>query len=363
MTFGASLPWGYPERKDGEGSMQFEEMRIGMSLMRCRKCGCMHDTLEALLRQGEHPELVETWTSLLEPREYDCLGCQHCYSAEATRDMPDLVLNCDFEVTPEPNFPVPGDYVILDVNAPIAISTLTSLDLKQAIIKAELENLNVVGKTETENIGIDKIVKNMLSNPALKFLILAGEDAPGHLPGQTLLALSEHGVDSEGRVIDSPGKRPILRNVCLEEIEAFRMQVEVIDMIGCIDVMEISARMQRASANISNSVQPGRGAATNCGCSSSEVPVIHAESPATISLDEAGYFVIFPRQGVIIVEHYAYDNTLLHLIEGTTARDIFSTIINKGWVTELSHAAYLGKELSRAEIALEHGWTYVQDGA
>ena len=39
------------------------------------------------------------------------------------------------------------------------------------------------------------------------------------------------------------------------------------------------------------------------------------------------------------------------------------TIIAKQWVSELSHAAYLGKELAKAELALQHGFKYVQDGA
>jgi len=39
------------------------------------------------------------------------------------------------------------------------------------------------------------------------------------------------------------------------------------------------------------------------------------------------------------------------------------TIVDDGWVTELSHAAYLGKELARAELSLQLGFRYVQDGA
>ncbi len=82
-------------------------------------------------------------------------------------------------------------------------------------------------------------------------------------------------------------------------------------------------------------------------------------------MDKAGYFVILPRAdvGVINVEHYSYDNVLLRAIEGTNARALYSTIIANGWVTELSHAAYLGKELAKAESSLIHGPKYIQDGA
>ncbi len=82
-------------------------------------------------------------------------------------------------------------------------------------------------------------------------------------------------------------------------------------------------------------------------------------------MDKAGYFVVLPLadKGTISVEHYSYDNTLLRIIEGRSARSLYSTLVANGWVSELSHAAYLGKELAKAELSLEHGFKYVQDGA
>ncbi len=82
-------------------------------------------------------------------------------------------------------------------------------------------------------------------------------------------------------------------------------------------------------------------------------------------MDKAGYFVILPLadKKVISVEHYGYDHTLLRVIEGPTARALYKTIVTEGWVSELSHAAYLGRELTKAELSLTHGIKYVQDGA
>jgi tetrahydromethanopterin S-methyltransferase subunit A len=84
-----------------------------------------------------------------------------------------------------------------------------------------------------------------------------------------------------------------------------------------------------------------------------------------VKLDKAGYFVILPskKNGSILVEHYSYDNKFLRKIRGRNSRDIYFTIINNKWVTELSHAAYLGKELARAELSLKKGFKFVQDGA
>ena len=82
-------------------------------------------------------------------------------------------------------------------------------------------------------------------------------------------------------------------------------------------------------------------------------------------MDKAGYFVILPlgARGVIAVEHYAYDDTLLRVVEGANARALYKTIVAHGWVSELSHAAYLGTELAKAELSLTHGFKYIQDGA
>jgi tetrahydromethanopterin S-methyltransferase subunit A len=51
------------------------------------------------------------------------------------------------------------------------------------------------------------------------------------------------------------------------------------------------------------------------------------------------------------------------VIEGQDARSIYWTIVKNGWVTQLSHAAYLGKELAKAELSIKMGFKYVQDGA
>ncbi len=82
-------------------------------------------------------------------------------------------------------------------------------------------------------------------------------------------------------------------------------------------------------------------------------------------MDKAGYFVILPLadKQVISVEHYGYDHTLLRALEGPTARALYKTIVANGWVSELSHAAYLGRELTKAEMSLSNGIKYMQDGA
>jgi len=309
----------------------------------------------------------------MRPVQYACIGCEHCYPAVAqnafAQAFPTLGdaadVQCEFRIRDACWPPVVGEYVVLNQDGTVAVSTLGSLSLSKELAQRRPHGLAIVGKTETENIGVDKVIKNIVTNPTLRFLLVTGLDPKGHLPGRTLLALAEHGVDDRGRVIDSPGKRPVLRNVSVTEIEAFRRQVQVIDMVGCDSADAISTRVEELAQAVS----------ALCGCHTGGGPLpvaiqtiaktIVTEPREVVTLDEAGYFVIvpLPDKGVIDVEHYAYDNTLLHVIEAASARAIYTAIIKGGWVTELLHAAYLGKELAKAEYALQHGSTYVQDRA
>jgi tetrahydromethanopterin S-methyltransferase subunit A len=51
------------------------------------------------------------------------------------------------------------------------------------------------------------------------------------------------------------------------------------------------------------------------------------------------------------------------VIEGRQAALIAATVVERGLVTQLDHAAYLGRELAKAETALSIGLTYEQDAA
>lgn len=48
-------------------------------------------------------------------------------------------------------------------------------------------------------------------------------------------------------------------------------------------------------------------------------------------------------------------------IAGQTAREVLDTIIGLGLVSRLDHAAYLGRELMKAELALKFKRSYSQD--
>ncbi len=81
-------------------------------------------------------------------------------------------------------------------------------------------------------------------------------------------------------------------------------------------------------------------------------------------MDNKGFFLIKTYQdkkeiGVAYVEYKTYQ--IQYEVRGKRAQDIYNTIFNKlKTKTSLDHAAYLGKELKKAEYALEHNKEYLQ---
>ncbi len=255
---------------------------------------------------------------------------------------------------------VPGKYFVHDPQAPVAVTTLGSVDLAREISELEPKGLCIVGKVETENIGIEKIIRNILGNRAIQYLVLAGAEPPKHLTGATFTALFANGIDTTKKIIGSPGMRPVLPNTRQDDVDMFRGQVQAVDMIGETDPQKIMAKVaelaDQAVATESEAIEADAG-------ETREYLLARTHDPKLIKLDKAGYFVINPESGRLLVEHYDYKEHLLRTIEGTSARDLYLTIIENGWVTKLDHAAYLGKELARAEAALKAGEDFVQDGA
>ncbi|MBO3768063.1 MAG: thymidylate synthase [Thermoproteota archaeon] len=80
--------------------------------------------------------------------------------------------------------------------------------------------------------------------------------------------------------------------------------------------------------------------------------------------DPRGFFVIKIENNEILVEHRLKDGRKTkYEFRGKNAEELYRRILNENLVSRLDHAAYLGKELTRAEIALREGKPYVQDKA
>ncbi|MGB5620653.1 MAG: DUF4346 domain-containing protein [Desulfobacterales bacterium] len=85
---------------------------------------------------------------------------------------------------------------------------------------------------------------------------------------------------------------------------------------------------------------------------------------AILKFDPAGYFVIMAMKGKpypIVIEHYSNDGRLKNIIEGKDASTTCATLVDMQLVSQIDHAAYMGRERARVEICLLSDTQYVQD--
>ncbi|WP_296859002.1 dihydropteroate synthase-like protein [uncultured Methanobrevibacter sp.] len=96
------------------------------------------------------------------------------------------------------------------------------------------------------------------------------------------------------------------------------------------------------------------------------IPKTRRDEPLKFVRDKAGSFKISVDYGTtvskskIIATHFKKNEPDL-VIEGQSAKEIYEEIIKKDLVKRIEHAAYLGSELQKAEIAMVTGKDYVQD--
>jgi tetrahydromethanopterin S-methyltransferase subunit A len=135
--------------------------------------------------------------------------------------------------------PINQEYY-LGAGEAVAICTLSSIDLLEAIARSSLMNkLVITGRLLSENKGIDAIVAFAMKHPELKLILICGKEVKGHRAGQALMALASNGVDSSGRIIGAVGPNPIIIS-CALDVEIFRRQIEIIDLIGTVDIGKIA---------------------------------------------------------------------------------------------------------------------------
>ncbi|MBE6486541.1 MAG: tetrahydromethanopterin S-methyltransferase subunit A [Methanosphaera stadtmanae] len=133
-----------------------------------------------------------------------------------------------------------GDYAIGDTQCPVAVVTLGS-KMNEEVVN---EGAAIAGPLHTENLGIEKVVSNIVSNPNIRFLIICGSEVQGHITGETVKALYENGIDPDTKsIIGSPGAIPFVENLPIEAVERFQEQLTIIDMINNENLDEISKKI------------------------------------------------------------------------------------------------------------------------
>jgi tetrahydromethanopterin S-methyltransferase subunit A len=382
------------------GAPALHEIARGMALKKCRRCGCMQDALNQAGRafeSSEEPEIrsllprISDYQARMEPLAYDCIGCKKCWGADATIELANHFDDVELDtcgsgdehasggiksaVTSSNRYarssaiaawpPHPGDYVLGNPEGSVAICTLSNRDLPARLIAAGEPAVAIAGRCDTENIGVEKVVLNLLPNPRIRWLVICGAEAKGHRAGDAFLRLKERGVDADMRVLESASWRPILKNLTLLDVAQFRQQIEEVNLISITDIEGILDAVRDCSHRPVRAFPAVPDEAAGRKDALASVEHIPAKAPKQLRLDRAGFFIVLPQpqKRLIVCEHYENNGRLAHVIEGRHAALIASTVVERGFVTQLDHAAYLGRELAKAEAALADGITYEQDAA
>ena len=139
---------------------------------------------------------------------------------------------------------VQGDFHVGDSKSSVAVVTMGSHLDEKAICDA---GAALCGSCKTENLGLEKIIANVISNPNIRFILTCGTEVKGHLSGQSFIALHANGVDG-GKIVGSKGAIPFIENLDSAAIGRFQEQVEIVDIMESEDVGAISAKVKELNA-------------------------------------------------------------------------------------------------------------------
>ena len=126
-------------------------------------------------------------------------------------------------------YPWGGRFVEGNPSSCVAVVTLSEeFDLPH-------DKVALYGNMKTENLGVEKVVGNVISNPNIRFLIVCGTEVRGHRSGDSIVCLHRSGVDSNNRVIGARSAIPFIENLPLPAVARFQEQVRIVDLIDVSD--------------------------------------------------------------------------------------------------------------------------------
>lgn len=130
--------------------------------------------------------------------------------------------------------PIKGDYSLGEGSSPCAVAIVG-----RGEVDVPPDLYSIIGRFKTENMGIEKIVMNVISNAKIRFLIVCGKEEFGHFPGDAILSFAKEGIGEDNRIKGTRAAIPFLCNLTPEAVDRFREQVELIDLVHPKDTGEI----------------------------------------------------------------------------------------------------------------------------
>ena len=256
-----------------------------------------------------------------------------------------------------------GTHLILGKNESIAICCLWS---DKTIVESVLNPADyaLLGNLYS-NQGINILIRNLLLETKIRFLILTGDDR--NKTGFAVKQLFEKGLDEKNCI---RGTQVFLdSSISSDDIAFLTLRVKLLNAIGNQGSLK-NILKELKTVEIENRFLDQR-----------EVPLPILKTVPYISNDEKGFFVIRiedcrlvcqgktcfscikPLLGVkeIVLEHYLLNGERTEFfIRGNQFEKVFQELIQSNLLISEKHKLYLMSELEKAFEALENNFVYVQ---
>lgn len=135
--------------------------------------------------------------------------------------------------------PEEGCYLRGNDYSPVAVAVIlrwireqTPPDIENLVRVGVESGAALSGTLQTENVGLEKVICNIVANSNIRYLIVCGPESPGHLVGDCIRALYENGVDENRRIIGTKAPAPYLFNIPEHWVDRFIEQTKLIDLVN-----------------------------------------------------------------------------------------------------------------------------------
>jgi tetrahydromethanopterin S-methyltransferase subunit A len=205
---------------------------------RCTGCGtcvkvCPENVFEIKNIDGKSVSAVVA--------EKNCFACKAC-EIRCPEHAIEIVAPEIRKVEPPPDYPPEeGRYLRGNDLSPVAVvAILDTFDFKippelTRLLQVAIESgAALAGTLQTENVGIEKLIANVVANPNIRYLVICWRESQGHHPADALVNLVENGVKEDKRrtIIGAKAPTPYLPNIPLGSIERFRRQVTIVNLLS-----------------------------------------------------------------------------------------------------------------------------------
>jgi dihydropteroate synthase-like protein len=238
---------------------------------------------------------------------------------------------------------------------------------------AMMENLLLAG-----NLGVGKVIADLVLEPALKPGLFESLKAYHlfRLTDEVTPVLFGLGNVTELIDADSPGVNGLLAALACEvgadllfvPEYSSKARGSVRETVTASRMMFLARRREKPPKDLGLDLlllkEKRWTESPYDGEDEASVEVLEAQEDEEFVMDAKGWFVIrIDRESdLIVATHYQEGDRPDVAVKGRVAREIYQTILRRGLVGKYDHAAYLGKELAKAELALRLGRSYIQDG-